>query len=224
MGSQLKLSIVFHPQTDEHLEHTIQTLEDMLRLCAMDFGKGWEEQLTLVEFAYNNNYHASIGTIPFEALYRQPCRSPLCWAEVKEKHITGPELVEESNRNINVIRKRLLTVQGRQKSYADRRCRELNHEEENHVFLKIAPSKGQTRFGLKGKLSPRFIEPFHKLTQTSIDDHQGSLVKRGKEDSGVVKITLLTHAKSFHLFHVEREGCNLQFWTNRRWHRWNHSV
>ena len=160
MGSQLKLSTAFHPQTDGQSERTIQTLEDMLRACAIDFGRNWEEQLPLVEFSYNNSYHASIEMAPFEALYGRPCRSPLCWAEVGEKHITGPELVAESNRNIVLIRKRLLAAQSRQKSYADRRRRELGHEVGDHVFLKVSPTKGQTRFGLKGKLSPRYIGPF----------------------------------------------------------------
>jgi len=160
MGSQLKLSTAFHPQTDGQSERTIQTLEDMLRACVMDFDMGWEEQLPLVEFAYNNSYHTSIEMAPFEALYGRPCRSPLCWAEVGEKHISGPELVEETNKNIGIIRKRLLAAQSRQKSYADRRRRDLHHKEGDHVFLKVSPNKGLKRFGLKGKLSARFIGPF----------------------------------------------------------------
>lgn len=74
MGSKLKLSTAFHPQIDGQLERTIQTLEDMLRACAIDFGKGWEDQLALVEFSYNNSYHTSIGMAPFETLYGSPCR------------------------------------------------------------------------------------------------------------------------------------------------------
>jgi len=163
MGSQLKLSTAFHPQTDGQSERTIQTLEDMLRACALDFGNGWEQQLALVEFSYNNSYHASIEMAPFEALYGRPCRSPLCWAEVGEKHLSGPDLIRESNQNISIIRKRLLTAQSRQKSYADHRRRELRHEEGDHVLLKVSPIKGHARFGLKGKLSPRFIGPFQIL-------------------------------------------------------------
>ena len=79
------------------MERTIQKLEDMLRACAIDVGKGWEEQLALIEFSYNNSYHASIEMAPFEALYGRLCRSPLCWAEVGEKHIPGPDLIRESN-------------------------------------------------------------------------------------------------------------------------------
>nr|GEX87105.1 putative reverse transcriptase domain-containing protein [Tanacetum cinerariifolium] len=81
-GTQLDMSTVYHPETDGQSERTIQTLEDMLRACAIDFGKGWEKHLPLVEFSYNNSYHASIKAAPFEALYGQKCRSPVCWAEV----------------------------------------------------------------------------------------------------------------------------------------------
>nr|GEZ61577.1 putative reverse transcriptase domain-containing protein [Tanacetum cinerariifolium] len=77
-GTQLDMSTTYHPETDGQSERTIQTLEDMLRTCAIDFGKGWEKHLPLVEFSYNNSYHASIKAAPFEALYSRKCRSPVC--------------------------------------------------------------------------------------------------------------------------------------------------
>ncbi|GJV14491.1 putative reverse transcriptase domain-containing protein [Tanacetum coccineum] len=82
LGTQLDMSTTYHPETDRQSERTIQTLEDMLRACVIDFGKGWEKHLPLVEFSYNNSYHASIKVAPFEALYGRKCRSPVCWAEV----------------------------------------------------------------------------------------------------------------------------------------------
>ncbi|GJU52167.1 putative reverse transcriptase domain-containing protein [Tanacetum coccineum] len=82
LGTQLDMSATYHPETDGQSERTIQTLEDILRACVIDFGKGWERHLPLVEFSYNNNYHASIKAAPFEALYGRKCRSPVCWAEV----------------------------------------------------------------------------------------------------------------------------------------------
>ncbi|GJW14205.1 putative reverse transcriptase domain-containing protein [Tanacetum coccineum] len=82
LGTNLDMSTAYHPQTDGQSERTIQTLEDMFRACAIDFGKGWGNHLPLVEFSYNNSYHASIKVAPFEALYGQKCRSPMCWAEV----------------------------------------------------------------------------------------------------------------------------------------------
>ena len=78
MGTQLKLSTAYHPQTDGQSERTIQTLEDMLRSCALDFRGNWEEHLPLIEFAYNNNYHGSIGLAPYKALYGRKCQSPIC--------------------------------------------------------------------------------------------------------------------------------------------------
>ncbi|GKD41379.1 putative reverse transcriptase domain-containing protein [Tanacetum coccineum] len=81
LGTQLDMSMTYHPQTDGQSERTIQALEDMLRSCVMDFGKGWDRHLPLVEFSYNNSYHTSIKAAPFEALYGRKCRSPICWAE-----------------------------------------------------------------------------------------------------------------------------------------------
>ncbi|GJS48981.1 reverse transcriptase domain-containing protein [Tanacetum coccineum] len=82
LGTQLDMSMAYHPKTDGQSEMTIQTLEDMLRACVIDFGKGWKRHLPLVEFSYNNSFHASIKAAPFEALYGQKCRSPICWAEI----------------------------------------------------------------------------------------------------------------------------------------------
>ncbi|GJW21860.1 putative reverse transcriptase domain-containing protein [Tanacetum coccineum] len=92
LGTSLDMSTAYHPQTDGQSERTIQTLKDMLRACAIDFEKGWVNHLPLVEFSYNNSYHASIKAVPFEALYSLKCRSPVCWAEVGEVQLTGPEI------------------------------------------------------------------------------------------------------------------------------------
>ncbi|GJT88633.1 putative reverse transcriptase domain-containing protein [Tanacetum coccineum] len=105
--TQLDMSTSYHPETDEQSERTIQTLEDMLRACVIDFGKGWDKHLPLVEFSYNNNYHASIKAAPFEALYERKCRSPVCWAEVGDSQLTGPEIIQETTEKIVQIRQRL---------------------------------------------------------------------------------------------------------------------
>nr|GEW90135.1 hypothetical protein [Tanacetum cinerariifolium] len=99
-GTQLDMSTSYHPETDVQSERTIQTLEDMLRTCAIDFGKGWEKYLPLVEFSYNYSYHASIKAAPFEALYGRKCRSPVCWAEVGDTQLTGPEIIHETTEKI----------------------------------------------------------------------------------------------------------------------------
>ncbi|GJZ03511.1 putative reverse transcriptase domain-containing protein [Tanacetum coccineum] len=81
LGTQLDMSTSYHPQTNGQSERTIQTLEDMLRACVIDFKKGWDRHPPLVEFSYNNSYHTSIKVAPFEALYGRKCRSPVCWTE-----------------------------------------------------------------------------------------------------------------------------------------------
>ncbi|GKE66999.1 putative reverse transcriptase domain-containing protein, partial [Tanacetum coccineum] len=98
LGTQLDMSTAYHPQTDGQSERTIQTLEDMLRACVIDFGKGWDRHLPLIEFSYNNSYHTSIKAAPFEALYGRKCRSPICWAEVGDAQLTGPEIIRETQR------------------------------------------------------------------------------------------------------------------------------
>ncbi|GKC38868.1 putative reverse transcriptase domain, ribonuclease H-like domain, aspartic peptidase domain protein [Tanacetum coccineum] len=107
LGTQLDMSMAYHPETDGQSERTIQTLEDMLRACVIDFGKGWERHLPLVEFSYNNSYHASIKAAPFEALYGRKCRSPVCWTEVGDVQLTGPEIIHETTEKIVQIRHRL---------------------------------------------------------------------------------------------------------------------
>ncbi|GKB00289.1 putative reverse transcriptase domain-containing protein [Tanacetum coccineum] len=119
LGTNLDMSTAYHPQTDGQSERTIQTLEDMLRACVIDFGKGWVNHLPLVEFSYNNSYHASIKAAPFEALYGRKCRSPVCWTEVGEAQILGPELIQETTEKIVQIKQRMQAARDRQKSYAD---------------------------------------------------------------------------------------------------------
>ncbi|GJY92089.1 putative reverse transcriptase domain-containing protein [Tanacetum coccineum] len=117
LGTSLDMSTAYHPQTDGQSERTIQTLEDMLRACAIDFGKGWVNHLPLVEFSYNNSYHASIKAAPFEALYGRKCRSPVCWTEVGEAQILGPELIQETTEKIIQIQSKDGKPPDRQKSY-----------------------------------------------------------------------------------------------------------
>ena len=94
-------------------------LEDMLRACVLDHKGSWEEHLPLVEFAYDNSYQASIQMAPYEALYGRPCRSLICWTEVRKSSIIGPYLIRDTSEKVSLIRHRLLTAQSQQKSYAD---------------------------------------------------------------------------------------------------------
>ncbi|GJV14999.1 putative reverse transcriptase domain-containing protein [Tanacetum coccineum] len=163
LGTQLDMSTAYHPETDGQSERTIQTLEDMLRACVIDFGKGWEKHLPLVEFSYNNSYHASIKAAPFEALYGRKCRSPVCWAEVGDVQLTGPEIIHETTKKIVQIRQRLQAARDRQRSYANIRRKPLEFQVGDRVMLKVSPRKGVIRFGKRGKLNPRYIGPFKIL-------------------------------------------------------------
>ncbi|KAA0050197.1 pol protein [Cucumis melo var. makuwa] len=162
-STRLDFSTTFHPQTDGQTERLNQILEDMLRACVLEFSGSWDSNLHLMEFAYNNSYQATIGMAPFEALYGKCCRSPVCWGEVGEQRMLGPELVQTTNAAIQKIRARMLTAQNRQKSYANVRRKDLEFEVGDMVFLKVAPMKGVLRFEKKGKLSPRFVGPFEIL-------------------------------------------------------------
>ncbi|GJW86058.1 putative reverse transcriptase domain-containing protein [Tanacetum coccineum] len=133
LGTNLDMSTGYHPQTDGQSERTIQTLEDMLRACVIDFGNGWVRHLPLVEFSYNNSYHASIKAAPFEALYRRKCRS---------------------------LRMHLLVLN---KSYTDLKRKPMEFQVGDRVMLKFSPWKGVVRFGKRGKLNPEYVGPFKVL-------------------------------------------------------------
>ncbi|GJT06778.1 putative reverse transcriptase domain-containing protein [Tanacetum coccineum] len=149
LGTSLDMSTAYHPQTDGQSERTIQTLEDMLRAYAIDFGKGRVNHFPLVEFSYNNSYHASIKAAPFEALYSRKCRSlsshkrkirtdAVCGSRWRSS-TTCPEIVQEK------------TLIRRSNQVGDK------------VMLKVSPWKGVIRFGKRGKFNPRYIGPFKML-------------------------------------------------------------
>ncbi|GKA64642.1 putative reverse transcriptase domain-containing protein [Tanacetum coccineum] len=137
LGTQLDMSTAYHPQTDGQSERTIQTLEDMLHACVINFGKGWDRHLPLVEFLYNSSYHT--------AYWPRDC------AETTEKIIQ--------------IKKRIQVARDRQKSYADRRRKPLEFQVGDMVMLKVSPWKGVIRFGKRGKLNPCYFGPLKVLAK-----------------------------------------------------------
>ncbi|GKC45888.1 putative reverse transcriptase domain-containing protein [Tanacetum coccineum] len=148
LGINLDMSTAYHSQTDGQSERTIQTLEDMLRACVIDFGSSWDGHLPLVEFSYNNSYHISIKVAPYEALYGQKCISPACWSEVGDSQLTRPELIRETTEKIVQIKNHLLTARSRQKRYADRRSKPLEFEVGDMVLLKILARVGPVAYTL----------------------------------------------------------------------------
>ncbi|KAC9281271.1 hypothetical protein E3N88_46047 [Mikania micrantha] len=141
LGTRLDMSTAYHPQTDGQSERTIQTLEDMLRACVVDFRNSWETHLPLVEFSYNNSYHTKVG----------------------DSQLTSPELVQETTEKIVQIRNHMAAARDRQKSYAEKRRKPLEFHVGDKVLLKVSPWKGVIRFGKRGKLNPWYIGPFEIL-------------------------------------------------------------
>ncbi|GJR28070.1 putative reverse transcriptase domain-containing protein [Tanacetum coccineum] len=154
LGTRLDMSTAYHPQIDGQSERTIQTLEDMLRACVIDFGNGWDRHLPLIKFSYNNSYYTSIKVAPFEALYGWKCRSPVCWAQVGDTQLTGLEIIQETTKKIIQIKSRIQAARDRQKSYADVRRKPFKFQVGDRVMLKVSPWKGVIRFGKRGKLNP----------------------------------------------------------------------
>nr|GFC35098.1 reverse transcriptase domain-containing protein [Tanacetum cinerariifolium] len=165
LGTNLDVSSAYNPQTNGQSERTIQTLKDMLHTCVIDFGSSWDRHFSLVEFSYNNSYHASIKATPYEALYGRKYRSHVCWSEVGDSQLIGPELICDTTEKIVQIKNRLLVARSRQKSYTDKRAKPLEFEVGDMVLLKISPWKGVVRFGKRVKLSPRYIGPFKILAR-----------------------------------------------------------
>ncbi|CAN6700746.1 unnamed protein product [Malus baccata var. baccata] len=149
LGTRLLYSTAYHPQTNGQSERTIQTLEDMLRSSVLQFGDSWHDFLDLMEFAYNNSYHSSIGMAPLETLYGKSCRTPLCWSKVGEKVLVGLEIVDVTTQNVQ--------------SLADKHATDWKYDVDDWVFLKLSPWKGVVRFGKKGKLNPSHVIPHQPL-------------------------------------------------------------
>nr|GEX29574.1 putative reverse transcriptase domain-containing protein [Tanacetum cinerariifolium] len=135
MGTQLDMSTTYHPQTDGQSERTIKTLEDIIKVAL------------------------------FKALYGRKCRSPVCWAEVRDAQLTGPELIHETTEKIVQIKQRIQAAHGHQRSYVDVRCKPLEFQVGDRVMLKVSPWKGVICFGKRGKLNPRYIGPFKVLAK-----------------------------------------------------------
>jgi hypothetical protein len=160
LGTHLIHSSAYHPQTDGQTERVKQILEDMLRACVMENQGSWDKYLSLAEFSYNNSYRESLKMAPSEVLYRRRCRTWLNWIEPGEKVIFGPDLVDEAEATVHCIQNNLKAVKSCQESNANKRHQTIQFEVGDHVYLKVSPMKGVKRFGMKGKLAPRYIGQF----------------------------------------------------------------
>jgi hypothetical protein len=160
MDTKLNFSSTYRSQTDGQTERTNQILEDMLRACALKYGKSWDKSLPYAEFLYNNSYQNSIEMAPYEALYGWQSRTPLFWSQTGESQVFGPEVLKDAEKQVQMVHESLKVAQSQQKSYADKRRRDLSFEIGDFIYLKVSPMIGTCRFRVKGKLAPRYIRPF----------------------------------------------------------------
>nr|GFA55659.1 putative nucleotidyltransferase, ribonuclease H [Tanacetum cinerariifolium] len=187
--------------TDGQTKRTIQTLEDMLRSCAVEWTGNWDDYICLVEFAYNNSWHASIKCAPFEMLYGRKCRAPICWDQIGERVIEGPKMIEVTNEKVVVAKEKLKEARTRQKSYTDKHRRSIEFQPGDRVFLKVSPARGVRRFGIKGKLSPHFIGPFEILDRVGEVSYRLALLPQLSHVHNVFYVSLLRGYK-YHPLHV----------------------
>jgi hypothetical protein len=146
LDTQLRFSHAYHPQTDGQTERVNQILEDMLRACATQYGRSWNKSLSYVEFFYNNSYQESLKMTSFEMLYCHRCRTTLFWSETGEQKVFGPNILQEAEKQVHMVRENLEIAQSRQKSYVDHRRGELSFEARDFVYLKVSPMRGLRRF------------------------------------------------------------------------------
>ena len=120
-------------------------LEDMLRGCVIEFSGSWDRYIPLMEFAYNNSFQSNISMAPYEALYGRKCRTPVCWTDLNEHKLIGPDLVKDTEEKVQVIRQRLKAASDRQKSYANLKRRDIEYNVGDEVFLKVSLSCPKSR-------------------------------------------------------------------------------
>ena len=162
----------------------------------MEFSGSWDRYIPLMEFAYNNSFQSSIGMAPYEALYGRKCRTPMCWTELNEHKLIGPDLVKDTEEKVQVIRQRLKAASDRKKSYANLKRRDIEYNVGDKVFLKVSPWRKILRFGQKGKLSPRFIGPYEILERIGLVAYRLALPPELTKLHDVFHVSMLRRYRS----------------------------
>jgi hypothetical protein len=186
----------YHLQTDGQTERINKILEDMLRASILHFDKSWDKCLSLAEFSYNNSYQASLKMASFDALYRRRCRTPLNWLEAGERTLFGPDLVKDAEEKVQVIRENLKLAQMRQKSYHDKGTTPRHFEVGDYVYLKVSPTKGVQRFGVKGKLDSHYIGPYEVIEVCGLVAYRIQLPEQFSAVHNVFHVTQLKKGMS----------------------------
>jgi len=168
LGTKLRLSSTYHPQTDGQTERTIQSLEDQLRTCVLEQGVSWAECLPLIEFTYNYNFYSTIGMTLFEALYGRRYMTSLCWYKLGESSLLGPEVVQETTKKVKMIQEKMKVSQSRKKSYHDKRRKDIEFQVGDHVFLRVNPVTGVGRALKCRKMTPHFVGPLEIVEKVGV--------------------------------------------------------
>jgi hypothetical protein len=118
----------------------------MIRACALQYGRSWDKSLSYAEFSYNNSYQKSLKMALFEMLYNRRCRTLFFWSEAREQKVFGPDILQEAEKQVHMVRENLRVAQSRQKSYADHRRRDPSFEVRDFMYLKVSPMRDLHRF------------------------------------------------------------------------------
>jgi hypothetical protein len=191
LDTQLRFSSTYHPQTNGQTERVNHILEDMLRACALQYGRSWDKCLSFAEFSYNNNYQESLKMAPFDMLYGRRCRTLLFWSEAGERKVFGPDILQEVKKQVRMVREKLRVAQSRQKSYTDHRRRDISFDVGDFVYLKVSPMRGLRHFNVWGKLALRFIEPFKILEKRGEVAYQLELLSQLSDVPDVFHVSQL---------------------------------
>src|SRR3954471_9906071 len=210
MGTHLKFNTAYDSQSQGQVERVNQVLEDMLRSCVISFGNKWEESLPFAEFLYNNSYQASLKMAPFEVLYGRKCRTLLNWSETGERTLIGPDIIQHAEDQVRVIREHLKAAQSRQKSNYDRKHKEMVYQPGEYAYLRVTPMRGTHRFGIKGKLAPRYIGPFRILSRSGPVAYRLELPPNHSQVHDVFHVSQLRRCFKDPIREVEHDMIELQ--------------
>ena len=163
----------------------------------INYEGSWDRHIPLVEFVYNNSFQSSIGMAPYETLYGRKCRTPLCWTELSKKKVIGPDLIQETEEKVKMIRENLKVAIDRQKLYADMIKKGIRYEIDEKVFLKVSPWKKVMGFEKKGKLSPRFIGPYEVIEKVGLVAYKLALPPDLEKIHNVFHVSMLRRYRNY---------------------------
>jgi CRISPR/Cas system CSM-associated protein Csm2 small subunit len=212
LDTKLLFNTAYHSQTDGKKERVKKILEDMIRMHIMHQPKKWEDYLPLVEFAYNNDYQASLNMIPFKVLYGRSCNTLVSWSNPVNNISFGHEMLKEMKQQVTQIKQNLKVAQNQHKSYADQKRIPREFKMRDHVYLRVRPRKSSLKMGACAKLAPRYCGPFEVLDRVGPIAYRLELPPTVKAHN-VFRVSLLNkyvhdanHIIDWSMIQVEPEG------------------